>query len=348
MIVCVPFSYWRTDSLEAVVGYAKAPLLVILLMAGVHNGRSMLRGVLDALFYAGIVNIMAGLAFGLRDERFSFGFGTMGNSNDWAAHMVFMLPFLAMPLFLKDRPKLMKVASVPGCLAALYFILSTGSRGAAVALFVAALSLFLMVRWKGRLAFALAVLLSLPIVAPMVPDDPLDRIQSFVAGARDEQAEAILSREGRLYYLQESIRLTFEHPIVGVGPQQFITAMGREHRRWKAAHNSYTQISSEMGLPGALLFAIALGQGLLLTLRARNAKGSPGSGSVSTEATFIFAASAGLLTAAAFLSLSYLQYFPMIAGLGILLNFEVQRLSPATDALRGSAPGGSRPAAGTR
>jgi len=53
-----------------------------------------------------------------------------------------------------------------------------------------------------------------------------------------------------------SIQLTFEHPILGVGPGEFMDAEAEEaavagkKAMWHFTHNSYTELSSETGLPG--------------------------------------------------------------------------------------------------
>ena len=66
--------------------------------------------------------------------------------------------------------------------------------------------------------------------------------------------------------LKESIDLTIEHPIVGVGPGCFQVAVydeararGIKHNVWLQTHNSYTELSCETGLPGSILLLCMLG-----------------------------------------------------------------------------------------
>jgi hypothetical protein len=64
----------------------------------------------------------------------------------------------------------------------------------------------------------------------------------------------------------ESVNLTFEHPLVGVGPGNFqaavfneATAVGLKHNEWMQTHNSYTEISCETGIPGLILLLCLIG-----------------------------------------------------------------------------------------
>ena len=57
--------------------------------------------------------------------------------------------------------------------------------------------------------------------------------------------------------------MTAEHPLFGVGPGQFIEEQAKEAQdagarpMWHYTHNSFTEISSENGIPGLVLFVIA-------------------------------------------------------------------------------------------
>ena len=89
-----------------------------------------------------------------------------------------------------------------------------------------------------------------------------------------EQLDAdIGSSEGRELLLVQSINMTFEHPIFGVGPGVFAAASWDERKRSginpgnaMVSHNTYTQISSETGIPGFLFFIGALLLSLKYTL----------------------------------------------------------------------------------
>jgi O-antigen ligase len=94
--------------------------------------------------------------------------------------------------------------------------------------------------------------------------------------------EAMDSAAGRRQLLLDSIRLTFQHPLFGVGPGQFAQFRWSEGHMagvrvgWIVTHNAYTQISSENGFPGAIFF-IAILVGTAKILRRTKKLNSPGS-----------------------------------------------------------------------
>jgi O-antigen ligase len=72
-------------------------------------------------------------------------------------------------------------------------------------------------------------------------------------------ASAVSSTQARRELLRKSIKFTIQHPIFGVGPGMFVVAedadahaQGRRKGMWQGTHNSYTQVSSEIGIPGLL------------------------------------------------------------------------------------------------
>jgi O-antigen ligase len=79
-----------------------------------------------------------------------------------------------------------------------------------------------------------------------------------------EQLEAVGSAESRKYLFFRSLRMTAENPIFGVGPGQFMTGEAKMSKEqgvrasWHVSHNSYTEVSSEMGIPGLLLYLAVL------------------------------------------------------------------------------------------
>lgn len=83
----------------------------------------------------------------------------------------------------------------------------------------------------------------------------------YSGAMRQRLGADIQSSEGRRELLFQSIRMTFEHPLLGIGPGVFYI-VGYEQRKAQTGsggqayqtHNTYTQISSETGFPGFFLF----------------------------------------------------------------------------------------------
>ena len=79
------------------------------------------------------------------------------------------------------------------------------------------------------------------------------RIESILLGnlegSRDKGSLA-----ARQMLLKESIVLSLEHPLFGVGPGNFAVVNGT----WAVAHNTYTELGAEAGIPALVLFLAIL------------------------------------------------------------------------------------------
>jgi O-antigen ligase len=247
----------------------------------------------------------------------------MANPNDYAAHLVFMLPIFFIPFVLK-MSYLTRLVGVGAALGALQLIVATGSRGALVAV-IAQLGL---VTWRGKWSTKVSVGVGACVMAAILtvsaPEASLNRLATLFGASNESSGEASASADSRRYFLEQSIRFTLTHPLTGVGPGQFTTALGIQEGAWKAAHNSYTQISSEMGLPGFLVFMLAVYGSVRMIFRY--GRRGAAFGNFSGLATCISLSAIGFGVAAFFLSLGYMQYFPLITCLAVYLRDACLRL----------------------
>jgi O-antigen ligase len=90
-------------------------------------------------------------------------------------------------------------------------------------------------------------------------------VASLNAKDADHLNSDIASSEERKVLLKQSIQMTFHNPLFGVGPGVFSYASWDERKAatgiggWaQVTHNTYTQISSETGIPGFILFFAAM------------------------------------------------------------------------------------------
>ncbi len=159
-----------------------------------------------------------------------------------------------------------------------------------------------------------------------------------------------MSSESREYLLRKSITYTFEHPIFGVGPRQFASYEGQHNRivgthgLWNEAHNSFTQASSECGIP-ALIFFLA---GIVSTYRLlngvwREARRRPDCGEIRVTAFCAMLGLTAFLAAIAFLNFAYFFYLPAMGGFAIALRRAAQRefrlrRGPGRDSLISAPP----------
>ena len=76
---------------------------------------------------------------------------------------------------------------------------------------------------------------------------------------------AVTSTQHRRELLKKSIKFTLQHPIFGVGPGMYAVAEDSDARAnglrkgsWQGTHNSYTQVSSELGIPGLIAYVAVI------------------------------------------------------------------------------------------
>jgi O-antigen ligase len=337
MIIAFPFSSWRAESLSLTVIWIRAELPILFAIAGCVMTPREVNRLLTVLAWAASVNIMAGRFFaGQVLGRLELAGTTVADPNDYAAHLLFVLPFLLIVIVDPERPTALRVGASGLTLYGLYLLLSTGSRGGLVALAMVAL----LCLWKLRLrqkitAIAVGAILACVAIASLPHETFLRFSTIFRSNNRievgrqlsDDQMRAIASSDARSYLLRQSMLITLKHPLIGVGMGEFQNYEGKTSREkgqqgyWHETHNSFTQVSSELGIP-ALLFYVA---GIISTYRMLNrlyskALGRPRSPEARKMATTVFClmvSLVGFCAASFFLSLAYRFYLPALTGLTI-------------------------------
>jgi len=279
------------------------------------------------------VNLMCARIFlkGVGSEhRVSLEFGSISNPNDLAAHLLFALPFLLW-VAMSSKFILMRLFALLGVVYGLYVILGTGSRGAFVALGVAVVYFLLRGTVRQRLVLVGIAPIVAAVLLTVVPTRVLQRLVSFSASDADAVGDAIASSTTRQYLLKTSIGYTLQYPLFGVGPGQFSSFEGMHNRIvgthgvWQEAHNTFTQVSSECGIPGAILFIAGIVSTFLLLNRTfRQARNRPDCADIRAA---VFCVSLGLVafcTAIAFVNFAYFFYLPAMAGLAIAMSKAAQ------------------------
>ena len=124
--------------------------------------------------------------------------------------------------------------------------------------------------------------------------------------------------------LIQSIRMTFEHPVFGVGPGVFSYAGWDERNKSgtsagiaQVTHNTYTQISSETGIPGFILFAITLFLAVKFTWAEYRAAADP---ELAKKARYLFETFVALSIGIFFLSVGYTYTVAVMFALAVSLR----------------------------
>jgi O-antigen ligase len=269
--------------------------------------------------------------------------GIISNSNDLASHVLLLLPFLLYFALKPGRNKFVKVFGFAVIAYGCWVILGTSSRGTLLGL--VGIALFLFFRASGRQR--VAVMVAVPVLAiglvMVLPQANIARLATVFGGKvveGDADDEASASMDSRQYLVKQSIAYTFQHPLFGVGPSQFANFEGLQMKsrglrgNWHETHNTYTQISSECGLP-ALLFVLAAFVGVFTGVnRSYTMARARGDADVAQVCLCYLASLIGYLLAITFLACAYRFTLPLLVGLGVAIHASAQRRM----ALAGPAP----------
>ena len=328
LFVGLPFSSWRGGSAGAFNAYVRTDFPMLFVIAGLTLTWRECRSMMRAIACGAVVIMLASKVFQGQDfsERLNLNAGTISNSNDYACHLVLVLPFVIW-VALVAKSKVIQLAAWGGVGYGVLLVLKTASRGALLALVAGAL--YWLVR--GTLRQRIALLAVGPIAAAaliaFVPRNSLVRIVSFSADEANASQEAIESTQVRRYLLEQSIVYTLQHPLFGVGLAQFSSFEGEHnqvlgtHGYWREAHNTYTQVSSECGLPALALYIAAIVSTFLLVNRVyRRARGRPECQDIRTATFCIMLALVMYCTAITFVNFAYFFYLPAMSSLAIAVS----------------------------
>jgi O-antigen ligase len=249
----------------------------------------------------------------------------LSDANFLALYLVVGLPFLWFSISLKKGP--MKTALCLMMIPMLAGMSRTGSRMGLLALGAGLLLFFIFATAKEKAAIIMGGSLFLILALVLLPEKIVQRFTTFFNPTSAAGLEAAQSTNSRKVLLKRGIDLSLEHPLLGVGPGQFMVAEAEEAaavgRRgvWHYTHNSYTELSSETGVMGLFLFMFALYKSYKGMTPIRN--GYP---NVRVRRAALFLQVAVLMTSigAFFLSIAYSGIVYVILGLSAAFQVAVR------------------------
>ena len=277
MGLSVPFSVWRTGSKEIFQNQWLAfSFVAFLSVAGLVQNYSQWLKLFKSLTYALLVFTIIANVFGVSDNgRLFLEQGKFGNPNEMAQALLLGLPLWGV-MMVNSKSLPGKVFAVGVMVLILGTTFRTGSRGAMIGFVAMLLVVFVRASIMGKMQIILAGVFFMGIVVTTMPGKLISRYKSIaddevdvaeMGGAMAESAAS--STQSRKQLLRHSLIFTMKHPLFGVGPGMFevaddayMKAMGLRKGTWLGTHNSYTQVSSEVGIPAFLFFVSAVGMAL--------------------------------------------------------------------------------------
>jgi hypothetical protein len=352
LLLAVLFSTWKGDSINYASIYLRTDLPMLFYTAGLALTWKECRLMLVTIGMAGIFNIA--VAFLINRSygggRVGLDFGVVSNPNDYAGHLLMILPLLLFlvifpPAFMPLR-WLVRLVGIAAVVAGLYSILMTASRGALIALIVGSA----YVLWKSSMKVRFAAIFGLPLLGLVlftaVSDEVRHRLASMTLGSASDTndngtpGEAEESGRLRRLLLDQSIAVTFDRPVFGVGPGQFGNYSGEGKALWRGTHNSFTEISSECGIPALLFYLGAVISSFLLLQRTwKQVRGWPQLKEISVACYCLSLAYLMFCVAIFFLNFAYFFYLPAATGLAISISRGAQRELAALNASKQASPG---------
>lgn len=263
--ISAPFSIWRGGSFQVLKGAYLTEFSTFFMIAGTILTLQDVRRAMMLIAFGGIIDTVAAKVWGgFVGSRLAFTEGTFSNPNDLAMHVLITVPFMTVMILNSRSTSLWRLGGPLAIGGAIYVGLATGSRGG----FLAICAMLLFAFWRGSmkqralLAMACCGLTVIAVVA--LPSQTWRRYTSLwqkLDPESNEDMEAIGSKMARQELLKKSIIVTLQNPLFGVGAGQFQVAENdlakAEGRKggWHVTHNTYTEASSEAGIP-ALIFLL--------------------------------------------------------------------------------------------
>jgi len=205
----IPFSVYRRGALMKILESYLTEMPMFFMVAGLVLTLSDVRILMRLLAVCFLINVAAANIFSFKQqvdgvERQAMLFGTIANSNDLAAHLMTLMPFMLMAVVTsKGLFSFWRVVGIPALLGGLWLIIRTGSRGGLVTLMV--VGMFVLIRANlgqrvailtGLLALGVAVLIFMPAM--------VERFMTL-GETRGQAVAAAGSYQSRVYLLQQSI-----------------------------------------------------------------------------------------------------------------------------------------------
>lgn len=350
-IAGVPFALWRGGSFQTLTQVWLKTLLIFFLLTQVLVTLEQIRKLLWAIILSELVVTSISIALSSKaiwvgERMLGFNLGILG-WNFLGIAEALTIPFIA-AIFVLRRSLLEAIVLVAAVVSMTWMLVLTASRsGLLDVMFSAALTSLFVLRGSSRgKIIAVAIALALVVALSLAPPVFWERVETMWDGAdaytNEVAASAQESSESHIAVLVNSLEYTLEHPVFGLGLGNFVIANGSDlglPNAWVGTHNTFTEISSEAGVPALLLFIA------LLVTALRNIKKIANTSANSTEGQELHliarATQVSLLSfafGALFAHLGYEYYFFYVVAIGVGIQEIAVRMQPVSSAAASDFP----------
>ena len=253
LLAAVFSTVWAGGAVNLVVNqFSKAVMIAVVIFwaaSAFERIRTLLFLQAASVTLIGVVTIWKGrLLQGRLDGVLG---GMYANPNDLALSLAVVIP-LCFAFLLLSKSRLRKLVWGAVIVTMIYAVTLTYSRGGLLCVLTAVgLCVWQFgVRGGRRWLPVTAALAFMVLLAVAGPSGYGQRIATIFNPASDPTGSA----QQRLALQYRSVAVTFDHPLLGVGPGNFEVLSGN----WHVNHDAFMQMASEGGLPALLLFTLIL------------------------------------------------------------------------------------------
>jgi O-antigen ligase len=270
LILSSMVSIYRRESipfiLDYVVRFQSVPILICAIaVRPQHIGKLM-----SWAGFSSLILLLVCFLFGETTEgRFAITETSLRNPNDLGLWLLMSSLYFLPLLVSRFKPKrLIWLGSFP---VVLYYVFRTGSRADFLALLFAIVVVLWVVPRRVKIVGVTLLILAGMVLAIALPSTVWQRLTLIVSDAEQtlrehpEFSHEVGSQLARIRLQERALQVILEHPVLGVGANQFAGAVEDMTRRetgqkstWQVAHNAYLQMAAESGVVAGLLYMISI------------------------------------------------------------------------------------------
>ena len=292
-------------------------VLISLAATSLVRTRSRLRWLLITIsFSVGLLGFKYAL-YGLLRGGVNFNTGPGGfmvDNNGFAAGLCMTIPLLMGVAWTEERA-FMRIGATGLAVFSALTVVYTFSRGGLLGLMVVTLLVILRSRrpWIGVGVAVVALILASVGLSEELKSDYLGRAESILNYQDDASAM------GRLDAWSVAVGVSQDHPLVGVGPQNFVHVypMYGDPDQARVTHNAFFQLLAECGIPAAFMWLCLL---VMNIWSMRNLRRRTDTGWVEVYAWALQSSLIAYLVVSMFLDKAYFDYFYQVVALVVCLQ----------------------------
>jgi hypothetical protein len=297
----VPFAWYKGGALGYVTGKCSKTLIIAVLVALVVTSMQRLRKLMyvqaaavAGMTFASVLIYKGGRMGGVLG-------GVFDNPNDLAINIAMNWP-LCLMFLLRTRNPFKKLLWGVGMLFLIRGLMLTYSRSGFLALGVATIFCIYEFGFRERRHYLIAVAVAAILVAALFAPSGYGERMGSIFGKPLDVGD---SQEARRELLTDSLKITAAHPLFGLGPGNFASYT----QTWRVTHNTYTELTSECGIPALIIFLFILRAAFRNLKRVRESRLFAENPEARLLTGGLWASLAGYLVGAFFASTAY-QLFP--------------------------------------